>query len=70
MDQRISLITLGVADLQRSREFYARLGWRRAMTEAEAVVFFQAGGMALALYTRVELRRMRGLPLRVPASAE
>lgn len=48
MEQRVSLITLGVADLQRSREFYERLGWRRSMAEAEGVVFFQAGGMALA----------------------
>jgi uncharacterized protein len=55
MDQRISLITLGVSDLQRSREFYERLGWRRSMAEAEGVVFFQAGGMALALYSRAEL---------------
>jgi uncharacterized protein len=57
MDQRISLITLGVADLQRSREFYERLGWRRAMNEAEDVVFFPAGGMGLALYSRVELAK-------------
>jgi uncharacterized protein len=57
MEQRVSLITLGVADLQRSSEFYERLGWRRSMAEAEGVVFFQAGGMALALYPRVELAK-------------
>jgi catechol 2,3-dioxygenase-like lactoylglutathione lyase family enzyme len=57
MEQRVSLITLGVADLQRSREFYERLGWRRSMAEAEGVVFFQAGGMALALYSRTELAK-------------
>jgi hypothetical protein len=33
MEQRVSIITLGVADLQRSREFYDRLGWRRSMTK-------------------------------------
>ena len=52
MEQRISLITLGVADLRRSREFYERLGWKRAMKSADGIVFFQAGGMALALYPR------------------
>jgi uncharacterized protein len=57
MEQRVSLITLGVADLQRSREFYERLGWQRSMAEAEGVVFFQAGGMALALYSRTELAK-------------
>jgi predicted lactoylglutathione lyase len=57
MEQRVSLITLGVTDLARSREFYERLGWRRSMARAEGVVFFQAGGMALALYSRNELAR-------------
>lgn len=55
MEQRLSIITLGVADLERSREFYERLGWRRGMKQAEGIVFFQAGGMALALYPREEL---------------
>jgi uncharacterized protein len=57
MEQRISLITLGVSDLKRSREFYERLGWRRSMAKSEGIVFFQAGGMALALYPRVELAK-------------
>ena len=57
MEQRVSLITLGVADLARSREFYERLGWRRSMAQAEGIVFFQAGGMALALYPRNELAK-------------
>jgi uncharacterized protein len=57
MDQRVSIITLGVADLNRSREFYERLGWRRSMAETEGVVFFQAGGMALALYPRHDLAK-------------
>lgn len=57
MDQRLSIVTLGVADLKRSREFYERLGWRRAMTKSEGIVFFQAGGMALALYPREELAK-------------
>jgi catechol 2,3-dioxygenase-like lactoylglutathione lyase family enzyme len=57
MEQRISLITLGVHDLERSREFYERLGWIRSMKEAEGVVFFQAGGMVLSLYPRGDLAR-------------
>ena len=55
MEQRVSIITLGVADLDRSREFYERLGWRRSMAKAEGIVFFQAGGIAVALFPRIEL---------------
>ena len=47
MEQRVSLITLGVADLARARAFYERLGWRGQ--EVEETAFFQAGGMALVL---------------------
>jgi catechol 2,3-dioxygenase-like lactoylglutathione lyase family enzyme len=62
MEQRVSIVTLGVADLQRSRKFYERLGWRRSMAKAEGVVFFQAGGMALALYPRRELAKDANTP--------
>ena len=57
MEQRVSIITLGVADLTSSTEFYERLGWRRSMAKAEGVVFFQTGGMALALFPRDELAK-------------
>jgi uncharacterized protein len=57
MEQRVSLITLGVADLRRSRSFYERLGWKRANAKADGIVFFQAGGMGLALYPRIELAK-------------
>jgi catechol 2,3-dioxygenase-like lactoylglutathione lyase family enzyme len=57
MEQRVSLITLGVADLERSREFYERLGWRRSMANTEGIAFFQTGGMALGLYPRQELAK-------------
>lgn len=57
MEQRVSLITLGVADLERSREFYERMGWRRSMKQTEGIVFFQTGGMGLALYPRDELAK-------------
>lgn len=57
MEQRLSLITLGVKDLSQSREFYERLGWRRSMAQAEGIAFFQVGGVALALYPRGELAK-------------
>jgi predicted lactoylglutathione lyase len=62
MEQRVSLITLGVADLIRSREFYERLGWRRSMAKAEGIVFFQLGGMAFALYPRDKLAEDANVP--------
>ncbi len=50
MEQRISLITLGVSDLERSQRFYTEgLNWTAGFTSHE-VVFFQAGGMIVALY--------------------
>jgi uncharacterized protein len=55
MEQRVSLITLGVENLERSREFYERLGWRRSMAQSEGIVFFQAGGIGVALYQRDDL---------------
>ena len=55
MEQRVSLITLGVADLQRARTFYEALGWSAADDENDDVVFFQAGGLVLALWSRDQL---------------
>ena len=55
MDQRVSLITLGVADLGRAKHFYQALGWRPSPDSPEDVVFFQAGGMVLALWDRAKL---------------
>src|SRR6516164_10407051 len=59
MEQRISLITLGVADIARARAFYERLGWQGQ--EAEETVFFQAGGMALILWGRAKLAADSGV---------
>ena len=59
MEQRISLITLGVADLARARRFYERLGWRGQ--EVEGTVFFQAGGLAFVLWGRDKLAGDAGL---------
>ena len=53
MEQRVTLITLGVTDLARSRAFYEHLGWRGQ--EVEETVFFQAGGLALVLWGRDKL---------------
>ena len=53
MDQRVSLITLGVVDMKRSRAFYERLGWQGQ--EVEETVFFQIGGIALVLWGRDKL---------------
>jgi uncharacterized protein len=55
MEQRVSLITLGVHDLNRARQFYTALGWRPATSPADDVVFFQAGGMVLGLWDRTTL---------------
>ena len=54
MDQRVSLITLGVADVSRARAFYEALGWSGESPDGD-VVFFQAGGMILALWSRTKL---------------
>ncbi len=53
MDQRISLVTLGVTDLARAKAFYEELGWRGQ--EVEETVFFQVGGLALALWHQDKL---------------
>jgi hypothetical protein len=55
VDQRVSLITLGVTDLGRARDFYAALGWRPAGESPADVAFFQAGGMVVALWERAKL---------------
>jgi catechol 2,3-dioxygenase-like lactoylglutathione lyase family enzyme len=57
MEQRVSIVTVGVRDLESSREFYERLGWRKSAASSEGIVFFQAGGMAFALYPREELAK-------------
>ncbi len=61
MEQRLSLVTLGVRDLARSREFYERLGWVRRVRAAEGVAFFQMGGIVLCLWTRGELAADAGV---------
>jgi catechol 2,3-dioxygenase-like lactoylglutathione lyase family enzyme len=63
MEPRISLVTVGVADLARSRRFYAEgLGWRPVLDTPE-IVFFQLGPMVLGLWPFAELAKDARLPL-------
>jgi len=61
VDQRVSLITLGVSDLDRARRFYESLGWRTGAAPADDVVFFQAGSMIVALWGRDQLAEDSGV---------
>jgi predicted lactoylglutathione lyase len=54
MEQRLSVVTLGVADVDRSRRFYEALGWKRGNRHAE-VVFYQLNGVVLSLWSRQAL---------------
>ena len=60
--QRVTLITLGVADLAASRAFYARLGWQEHGESQESVAFFQMHGAALGLFPLAELAKDQGRP--------
>jgi len=55
VEQRLSLVTLGVADIARSRGFYEQLGWVTGAGPDDDVAFFQAGGMVVALWSRSDL---------------
>jgi uncharacterized protein len=59
MEQRISLVTLGVTDLARARAFYERLGWRGQ--EVQQTVFFQAGPLVVVLWGRAALAADSGI---------
>ena len=66
-DRRISLITLGVADVQASAAFYERLGWTRSSASQEQIVFIKLKGLALGLFSRDELAMDANLPEAGPA---
>ena len=57
MEQRLSLVTLGVANLAQARAFYEAMGWQPAKPDIEGVVFFQLRGMILGLFGREDLAR-------------
>jgi predicted lactoylglutathione lyase len=61
MEQRVSLITLGVRDLRRARAFYEALGWTSNAKPEDDVVFFQAGGLIVALWGRDQLAEDSGV---------
>ncbi|MGH7639591.1 MAG: VOC family protein [Candidatus Dormibacteria bacterium] len=63
MEQRVSLVTLGVNDLARARSFYERLGWRDGHQPDDEVCFFQAGGLVFGLWTALGGRGAPGLEL-------
>ena len=57
----LSLVTLGVADLERAKAFYTALGWTPLQLASEGVVFFELDGIMLSLFPRVELARDAGV---------
>ncbi len=61
MEQRLSLITLGVSDLSRARAFYEALGWHTNAGDDDDVVFFQANRMVVALWSRARLAEDSGV---------
>lgn len=61
MEQRLTCITLGVADLARARAFYEALGWKSDSVPEDGVVFFQSGGIVVALWSREELAKDSGV---------
>ena len=58
MEQRLTAVTLGVADLQRARRFYEKgLGWSASLAGDKDVAFFQANGLVIALWGRANLAK-------------
>jgi uncharacterized protein len=61
VEQRLSLVTLGVADLAQARAFYEALGWVTGAAPADDVVFFASGGMIVGLWSRESLAEDSGV---------
>ena len=58
MRQKLSIVTLGVSDLNRSRAFYQDgLGWKPSSCSQESIIFFDLGGVGLALFSFDELAK-------------
>ena len=68
MEARLSLVTLGVADVARATAFYTRLGFERAAASNEHVTFMKAGGVVLSLFGRRALAEDVGLPAGAPGA--
>jgi predicted lactoylglutathione lyase len=60
VEQRVSLVTLGVADVATARAFYQRMGWRIGL-DVEETVFFQAGDLVVTLWGRDKLAAASGV---------
>lgn len=67
MEQRLSAVTLGVADVARARAFYEKLGWKAYHVGGDEVAFFQVGGLVIGLYGRDALARDAGVAAADPA---
>ena len=61
MQPRLTLVTLGVTDLAKARAFYEAWGWRASSASQPEVAFFQANGLALALWSRTDLAKDAGV---------
>jgi catechol 2,3-dioxygenase-like lactoylglutathione lyase family enzyme len=61
MEQRVSLVTLGVSDYARAKAFYTDLGWVPAL-DVEETLFFEANGVVLVLWARNKLAQDMGIP--------
>ena len=60
-DPRISMITLGVADLAASTAFYEKLGFEKSSASQESVTFFKLKGTVLGLFGREALAEDAGV---------
>jgi catechol 2,3-dioxygenase-like lactoylglutathione lyase family enzyme len=61
VEQRVSVVTLGVRDLARARAFYEALGWSTRAAPDDDVVFFQTGGLVVSLWDREALAADSGV---------
>ena len=61
MEQRLSIVTLGVADVAAARRFYERLGWSASSVGGDEIAFFQAGSIVFSLYSLEEMTTDLGL---------
>jgi uncharacterized protein len=68
MEQRLTIVTLGVADLDRARRFYEALGWQSRVEGGGQIVFFQLLGVVLGLYPRAALAEDAHLPDDAPSA--
>lgn len=61
MEQRVTMVTLGVSDVALARAFYEALDWATGASPGDDVVFFQAGGMVVGLWSRTALAEDSGV---------